>query len=45
MVHCDFGWSCPQCGSAIIEPVRGETEPASGAMEQPARAAASTQSG
>ena len=26
MVHCDFGWSCPQCGSAIIEPTRGEVE-------------------
>ena len=42
MLRCDFGWSCPQCGSAIIEPVRGEAEPASGAMEQPARAAANT---
>jgi len=20
MVHTDFGWSCPQCGSAIIDP-------------------------
>jgi hypothetical protein len=20
MVHTDFGWSCPQCGSAIVDP-------------------------
>jgi hypothetical protein len=39
MVHCDFGWSCPQCGSAIIEPARGEPEPDSAAIEQSARAA------
>jgi ribosomal protein L37AE/L43A len=40
MVHCDFGWSCPQCGSAIIEPAHGEVEPGNEAAEQSVRAAA-----
>jgi len=40
MVHCDFGWSCPQCGSAIIEPARGEGEPGKEPAEQSTRAAA-----
>jgi len=40
MVHSDRGWSCPQCGSAIIEPPRGDAEPRKEAPEQAARAAA-----
>jgi uncharacterized Zn finger protein (UPF0148 family) len=26
MVRGDIGWNCPQCGSAIIEPSKGEGE-------------------
>ncbi len=40
MLRYDFGWSCPQCGSAIIEPARGEAEPRSEA-EQSGRVAPS----
>jgi len=24
MVHDAYGWNCPQCGSAIIDPSKGE---------------------
>jgi ribosomal protein S27E len=42
MVHSDFGWSCPHCGSAIIEPARGEAEAGNEAAEQSGRAAPNT---
>jgi ribosomal protein S27E len=41
MVHSDFGWSCPQCGSAIIDPSKGKASRREEAAEPPARAAAS----
>jgi ribosomal protein S27E len=39
MVHTDFGWSCPQCGSAIVEPSKGEAGPRDEASELSTRAA------
>jgi hypothetical protein len=40
MVHTDFGWSCPQCGSAIIEPPKDEASRRDEAAERPAYTAA-----
>jgi ribosomal protein L37AE/L43A len=39
MLHSDSGWKCPQCGSAIIEPAKGEPTPREPAPEAFARAA------
>ena len=39
MVHCDFGWSCPQCGTAIIDPRKSDGEVRKPVPEEPTRAA------
>lgn len=39
MVHTDFGWSCPQCGSAIVDSSKDETGRRDEASELSARAA------
>jgi uncharacterized Zn finger protein (UPF0148 family) len=41
MVHCDFGWSCPQCDTAIIEPSKDEGERREQGTESQASAAVS----
>ena len=40
MVRSDLGWSCPQCGSAIIDPSKGKASEREEAPEPSARAAA-----
>ncbi len=41
MVHTDFGWSCPQCGSAIIDASKGDAGEGDELRDTTARAAAS----
>jgi hypothetical protein len=39
MVHDDYGWSCPQCGSVIIDSSKGEADRREQASAPPVRAA------
>jgi hypothetical protein len=39
MVHNDFGWTCPQCGSSIIDPAKKDEPRAQAPQQQQQRLA------